>query len=262
MAIITATSNLIELFKQYQVSFRYNTSETSWLTEGTSLNIIEGCCIERFASFFRPAPIHSMGAFSYSWSPFGIDARVGRYCSIAGGVKIIPPSHPLDYFTTSSVTYDRSLSSLDALRATSSLATEHPETQWLPHWAQTYPNKSQIIIENDVYIGAEAILRPGVTIGNGSVVAAHSVVTKDVPAYSIVAGNPATVKKWRFPPETAEELLRLKWWNYSIEDILKMGAPSNIDLFIDALKTRIERGDIRRQAIDYISYDQVISSSR
>ena len=104
-------------------------------------------------------------------------------------------------------------------------------------------------------------MRPGITIGSGSVVAAHSVVTKDVPAYSIVAGNPAIRKKWRFPLETAEELLHLKWWNYSIEDILKMGAPSDINLFIEALKTRIERGDIRRQAIDYISYDQIISMS-
>lgn len=150
---------------------------------------------------------------------------------------------------------------MDALRATSSQETEPRETEWLPHWAHTYPNKNHVIIENDVYIGANAVLRPGITIGSGSVIAAHSVVTKDVPAYSIVAGNPATIKKWRFPPEIAEALMHLGWWNYSIEDILKMGAPSNISSFVEALKTRIERGDIRRQAIDYISYDQIISSS-
>jgi len=261
LQIIRVTSNLIRLFTQYQVSFRHNTSQAPWLAEGIELYIQEGCCIESFASFVRPAPIHSMGAFSYSWSPFSIDARIGRYCSIGGGVKVIPPSHPLDYFTTSSVTYDRSLASLDALRATFSQEIELRETQWLPHWPHTYSNKNQIIIENDFYIGAEAILRPGITIGSGSVIAAHSVVTKDVSAYSIVAGNPATIKKQRFPPEIAKKLLHLKWWNYSIEDILKMGAPSNIRLFIDALETRIERGDIRRQAIDCIGYDQIISSS-
>lgn len=262
MTQIKVSDSLMELFNQYHVSFRYSISEDPWLTEGCWLDVTAGCCIETYSSFFRPSPIHTMGAFSYSWTSFGINVVVGRYCSIAAGVKILPDSHPLDYFTTSSVTYDRSLSSLDGLRYATVQSAKHPDIESLPYWPNSYPNKKSIVIENDMYIGVEAVLRPGIVIGNGSVVAAYSVVTRDVPPYSVVAGNPATIKKQRFHPEVADELLRLSWWNYSIEDILKMGVPKNINTFIDALKTRIKNGDVRKESIDYISYDQIMSHSK
>ena len=204
-----------------------------------------------------------MGAFSYSWSRFNYDIKIGRYCSIAHDVTIIPPSHPLDFFTTSSVTYDRKLQSLKTLLDSSSEDKESPNQESIPPWENTYQKKNiePITIENDVYIGRSAVLRPGIKIGIGSVVAAHSVVTKDVPPYSLVAGNPARIKKKRFPDEIAQELLRLKWWDYQIEGILKMGEPQNIETFIGSLKTKINNGDIQRQEINYITYEQIISHS-
>jgi hypothetical protein len=82
-----------------------------------------------------------------------------------------------------------------------------------------YPIKSKgdINVGNDVWIGYEALVLSGVRIGDGAVVGARSVVTKDVPPYAIVAGNPAKLIRYRFSPEVVEQLLDLKWWDKSEE---------------------------------------------
>ena len=76
-----------------------------------------------------------------------------------------------------------------------------------------------IRVGNDVWIGARAMVLPGVTIGNGAIIGGASVVTKDVDPYSITAGNPAIHRKWRFPEHIIKQLQELKWWNWSIEKI-------------------------------------------
>lgn len=80
--------------------------------------------------------------------------------------------------------------------------------------------KGQILIENDVWIGHGATIMNGVTVHNGAVVVANSTVTKDVPPYAIVAGNPAKIVKYRFSEDIVEKLLKISWWNWSSETIL------------------------------------------
>jgi len=80
------------------------------------------------------------------------------------------------------------------------------------------------VIENDVWIGSEAMIMPGVKIGNGAIIAARAVVVKDVAPYTVVGGNPATLIKSRFEKEEIEQLLRMKWWNWS-EDKIKECMP-------------------------------------
>lgn len=75
------------------------------------------------------------------------------------------------------------------------------------------------MIGNDVWFGYDSLVMGGVTIGDGSIIATRAVVTKDVPPYSIVAGNPAKVVKKRFDEQTTERLLRLSWWDWDIEKI-------------------------------------------
>jgi chloramphenicol O-acetyltransferase type B len=82
-----------------------------------------------------------------------------------------------------------------------------------------YLKSGDTIIENDVWIGSEAMIMAGVAIGSGAVVAARSVVTKDVPPYAIVGGNPATLIKYRFDEKTITKLLKLKWWDWSEEKV-------------------------------------------
>lgn len=86
---------------------------------------------------------------------------------------------------------------------------------------KTYPNKGDIIIGNDVWIGYNATLMAGVKIGDGAIIAANSTVTKDVAPYSIVGGNPAKEIKKRFSEETIATLLELQWWNWDIEKITR-----------------------------------------
>ncbi|MER2997282.1 CatB-related O-acetyltransferase [Pontibacter populi] len=86
---------------------------------------------------------------------------------------------------------------------------------------EKYPTKGDTIIGNDVWIGYEAVIMPGVTIGDGAVVATKAVVTKDVPPYSIVAGNPAQVVKMRFQDETIAKLQQITWWDWDAEKITR-----------------------------------------
>lgn len=80
-------------------------------------------------------------------------------------------------------------------------------------------DRGDIEIGNDVWIGREAKILDGVKIGNGAIVAAYSVVTKDVPDYALVAGNPAKVKKYRFDKETINRLNEIKWWDWEKDKI-------------------------------------------
>jgi acetyltransferase-like isoleucine patch superfamily enzyme len=100
-----------------------------------------------------------------------------------------------------------------------------------PEWVTTYPfsimnkkyskfpypvkSKGKIVVGNDVWIGDKAIVLSGVTISDGAVVGAGSVVSKDVPPYAVVVGNPARIVKYRFDPEVIAGLLKLRWWNKS-----------------------------------------------
>ena len=95
--------------------------------------------------------------------------------------------------------------------------------------------KGQIVIMNDCWIGERATIMSGVTIDDGAVVAAESVVTKDVPAYAIVAGNPARIIGYRFSKEQIEKLLLIRWWNWDAEKVLDASEDlnGNIEKFID-----------------------------
>ena len=134
----------------------------------------------------------------------GATLRIGRFCAIASGVTILTGlDHRADWIST----YHFHL-----------LGGSGPE---LPYASRT---KGDVIIGHDVWIGVDALVLSGVSIGNGAVVAARSVVTKDVPAYAIVAGVPAKIVRYRFDPATIEALESIAWWDWPIERI-KEAAP-------------------------------------
>lgn len=86
---------------------------------------------------------------------------------------------------------------------------------------KSYPTKEDTVIGNDVWIGYGATIMPGITIGDGAIIASKSVVTKDIEPYTIVGGNPAKLIKNRFSEETITKLLESQWWNWEIEKITK-----------------------------------------
>lgn len=148
------------------------------------------------------------GAFSYAVSGYFFACKIGRYCSFGEDVQVGRHSHPLDFISTSPVFY---LPSSDVLGVTEHFSLTH-ETK-----KPTRPPTAVKFTEigSDVYIGHGAFVLPGVIIGNGAVVAARSVVTKNVLPYSIVAGSPAKVVRHRFEPSLVSELLETSWWEYS-----------------------------------------------
>lgn len=84
---------------------------------------------------------------------------------------------------------------------------------------KSYPTKGNTVIGNDVWIGHRATIMPGVTVGDGAIIATNATVTKDVPAYVVVGGNPAKVIKMRFPEAEIARLLELQWWDWPLEKI-------------------------------------------
>ena len=91
-----------------------------------------------------------------------------------------------------------------------------------PEWGQyepDLPNKGDTVVGNDVWFGHESIVMPGVRIGDGAIIAARAVVTKDVAPYTIVGGSPARVIRQRFPDEVVAQLLAIQWWNWDYEKI-------------------------------------------
>lgn len=128
---------------------------------------------------------------------------IGKFCAIATGVKFIMngANHKLDAIST----YPFPIFG-------NGWESEMPQLLNLP-------NRGDTIIGNDVWIGYESVIMPGVKIGDGAVIAAKSVVVKDVPAYTIVGGNPATVIRQRFSEADIIKLLTLRWWDWEIEKI-------------------------------------------
>lgn len=95
-------------------------------------------------------------------------------------------------------------------------------------WADRFPgeldgeNKGDLVVGNDVWIGCDALLMPGVQVGDGAVIGARSVVTKDVPPYAVVAGNPAELVRMRFDEDTIAQLLRIRWWDWDVDKITSL----------------------------------------
>jgi acetyltransferase-like isoleucine patch superfamily enzyme len=163
-------------------------------------NIWEGPCsikttmkeIDRIGAFTY---INGRGRFS--------NVEIGRYCSIAERVSIGYPEHPTDWISTSALQYIK------------------------PTWMSSYDDWQKVshktvkktTIGNDVWIGVDVFIRTGVTIGTGAIIGAHAVVTKDVPPYAVVGGNPGRIIKKRFSDEVINDLLEVAWWNYSPQQL-------------------------------------------
>lgn len=94
--------------------------------------------------------------------------------------------------------------------------------------------KGDIHVGNDVWVGAEAFILDGVTIGDGAIIGARAVVTKNVPPYAVIAGNPATVKKYRFTVNQIDKLLKIKWWRWNDQMIQeRIHDMQDIDIFLE-----------------------------
>ena len=147
-------------------------------------------------------------------------STIGKFCSIADNLQIIAKgSHMIDWVTTFPFRVKWGMNvPLHAL-----------------------PPTSPIIIGNDVWIASNVKIKQGVTIGDGAVLATECFVTKDVPPYAVVGGNPAKIIKYRFTEEQIKDLLEIKWWDWpdnEIKKIVPLMLSSDIDHFIKIAKEK------------------------
>lgn len=153
-------------------------------------------------------PQIEVGEYTYGrprvlFLPAGVKLKIGKFCSIAWGVDIfLGGEHRQDWIS---------------MYPFAALQSEFPSAAHLV--PESSATKGDVVIGNDVWIGLGTTIVSGVTIGDGAVIGARAVVTKDIPPYTVAAGNPAKVIKKRFDDATIDMLMRIQWWNWPIEKI-------------------------------------------
>lgn len=133
-----------------------------------------------------------------------LNVEIGKFCCISDNVIIGGAAHPMHFVSMSSV------------------FLSHKDSSKIKLGNLDYFPKIKTIIGNDVWIGNRVVIKSGVKIGTGAVIGAGSVVTKDVPDYAVVAGNPAKIVRYRFDEEIIHQLLLSKWWEFSEENLRKL----------------------------------------
>lgn len=153
-----------------------------------------------------------------------IFTKVGKYCSVADNVQIGLGTHPIKRISTSPFFYSKNNIFKKAVYHDDSII-EFSET----------------IVGNDVWIGYGALIMGGIKIGNGAIIAAGSVVTKDVPDYSIVGGVPAKLIKYRFDEKIREKLLESEWWNSPLKKINETSICSKKELTLKDITNFVDK---------------------
>ena len=199
--------------------------------EGQLITIRKEALIEPYASLPYGSFI-GVGAFSYCHGGFSSGtASIGRYCSIAAGARPFGPAHPMQRVSSALFSYDPYY-----VEIAKRFGVEDYEIE-------PYDQDSAAVrIGHDVWIGEDVMIKGGVSIGHGCVLAARSVVTRDVADYAIVAGTPGRVLRSRFAPAIVEGLLASRWWTYKFCDLPR--PVSDPALFLEALGRRVREASI------------------
>ena len=199
----------LELLRQKRIFLNSSGAfEKTWISGRYNASGI--VMMESYSAQYKAGRLTSLGAFTYSRSSLPAGVTVGRYCALADGIAVMGTSHPVTRVGLGGFDY---APTAPFAQYASDLGVDQRVIPGGPELAAR-----NVVIGDDVWIGSDVLLSRNVTIGQGAVIAARSVVTKDVPPYALVAGVPATVKKYRFPETIVERLLASQWTDYAFTD--------------------------------------------
>jgi acetyltransferase-like isoleucine patch superfamily enzyme len=258
MAVISVSDALLTFLNNKRVYFSPfgNDKVSGRFRAGENLHFTSDVRIEPYSCYINGSFLFSIGSFSFSRSVFAPNTQVGRYCSIGARVSILGVNHPISRFTTSNITYDR-----QAITS-AQYFEDHPETSNFQVNNNEPANSLGVKIGNDVWIGEDVSISRGVTVGDGAILAAKAMVTKDVPPYAIVGGNPGRVIRYRFLETQIEQLIDLQWWNYDLKDVINHKADINIEDFIAFVQSKRDNNELPAYYPDVVSAKHILAFSQ
>jgi len=186
--------SILQFFWKLFLQIKYPSCEIRANAIGRKITFEKRVKIERGSNIFS----EKIGRYTYIGRNCFIDKStkiIGRFCSIANGVTLGVGNHPIDWVSTHAIAFNKKYGFVKTNNFLNS-------------------SKKDCKIGNDVWIGTNAIIIAGVTVGDGAIIGANAFVNKDVEPYSIVVGTPAKHIRYRFDQETVKKLLEIKWWNW------------------------------------------------
>ncbi len=198
------------------IIYKFDSANIVRLAKGYSIPdnvMIRGCRISGKVTLKGNNRIQG-GVIIYAKS----DVEIGKYTSLNGpNTDIVSNIFPIKIGAFCSIA--RNVSVQEGNHFTERVSTYYILKNIFNDPDGNYTSKGKIIIGNDVWIGTQCVILSGVTIGDGAIIAANSVVTSDIPPYAIAVGSPARVVKFRFDDEIINKLAEIRWWNWDIEKI-------------------------------------------
>ena len=220
--IVISIMRLDEKLVEYLFEKNFTVKDWCYINDGAILYstedmIYNGCKVGRYTY-----------GYEYFLSDYPLAIEIGRFCSINRTARIWN-NHPMDFVTTHPIldyplfySWDKHLKRKKLIQKYG----KYTDNAGTDREGSILRKNPPVLIGNDVWIGANVSILPGVTSGDGAVLAAGAVVTKDVDAYAIVGGVPATTIRYRFSKEEREQFLKIRWWDWPIDKI-----EENIELF-------------------------------